>query len=434
MVGVSMLAALLSGLAPALTTSQVDVHEALKEGGQHGTASRGRNRLRGALVVAEISLALVLLAGAGLMIKSFLHQVELRSAVRADGVLTGAFTMPVAVYPNNAAKLAFMDRVMPAVAGLPGVRSVSTVQVLPLGHNAWTRWVWIEGDPIDRTAPRREMFYSVVRPGYFTTIGLPLRDGRDFTARDDTSATHVAIVSESAARRLWPGKTALGRRFKWGADDTTGFTTVVGVVGDVTQHINGKRPPEQIYIPHMQDPLQTVTLVVRHDGDPAALTVALRRVIQSQDPDMPLFDVYTMKEAIYRGLWENRIWVSLMTVFATLALLIAAIGIYGVMAYSVAQRTQEIGIRMALGAARRDVLRLVVGQAMRLTVLGVGFGLAGAYAVTRLMASILVGVSPSDPPTFVGVTVILAFSSVIAAWLPAERATRVDPMIALRSE
>jgi predicted permease len=265
-------------------------------------------------------------------------------------------------------------------------------------------------------------------------MGIPLRKGRDFNAHDVHGGPRVAIVSESAAKKLWPGKEPLGQRFKWSDDDTTGWKTVVGVVADVTQHIEGKRPPVQIYVPHMQEPLQTVILVARHDGDPGALTAAMRRVVQSNDADMPLYEVYTMQEVIRRGLWENRIWVSLMTVFASLALIIAAIGIYGVMAYSVAQRTQEIGIRMALGAAKQDVLRLIVGQAMRLTVLGVGIGLAGAYAVTRLMASVLFGVSATDPPTFIGVTVILGLSAVIAAWVPAERATRVDPMVALRAE
>ncbi len=433
MLGASVFAAVLSGLTPALHTSQVDIHEALKDGG-HGATSRGRNRLRGALVVAEISLALVLLAGAGLMIRSFLHQVEQRTAIHADGVLTAAFTMPVAVYPNNAAKLAFMDRVMPAIAALPGVHSVSSVQVLPLSHNSWSCRPLLPRDPEGANAPHRNLYWSVVRPGYFSTMGIALRQGRDFDAHDDTSAVHVAIVSETAAHTLWPDQPALGQRLKLSPEDTTGWKTVVGVVSDVTQHIQGKQPPAQIYSPHMQEPLQSVTLVARHDGDPAAMAAAMRRVVQAQDPDMPLYEVHTMDEAIRRGLWENRMWVTLMSVFASLALIIAAVGIYGVMAYSVAQRTQEIGIRMALGAARQDVLRLIVGQALRLTVLGVGLGLAGAYAVTRLMASVLFGVSVTDPPTFIGVTVILGFSAVIAAWLPAERATRVDPMVALRSE
>jgi ABC-type antimicrobial peptide transport system permease subunit len=206
------------------------------------------------------------------------------------------------------------------------------------------------------------------------------------------------------------------------------------VAADVRQNVEDKEPPANLYVPHMQETHQSVTLVVRHDGEADAMTTALRRLVQSRDPDMPLFDVRTMEESLRFGLWESRIYAVLMTVFGALALVIAAIGIYGVMAYSVAQRTQEIGIRMALGAARHDVLRMVVGQALWLTLFGMGIGLAGAYAVTRLMASQLFGVSPSDPPTFVGVAFILVASALIAAWVPAERATRVDPMVALRSE
>ena len=437
MLGISALAAVISGFTPALQTSQVDVHEALKEGGQHGTSGRVRNRLRSGLIVAEISLAVILLAGAGLMIRSFLHQVEQRTSVRPEGVMTATFTMPIAVYPNNAAKLAFMDRVMPAMAALPGMRELSTVQVLPLSGDSWGRSIWLEGDATGREAPRHLVFYGVTRPGYFRAMGIPLRAGRDFTARDDTSSVKVAIVSETAARLYWKDKDPIGQRFKWSAEDTTGWRTIVGVVADVRQRTGGdaaNRPPTHVYVPHTQDPLQTVILVARHEGDAGALATAMRRTLQGLDPDMPLYDVRTMEESLRRGLWESRIWMSLMSVFAAMALIIAAIGIYGVMAYSVAQRTQEIGIRMALGAARRDVRRLIVGQAVRLTVIGIGIGLAGAYALTRLMASMLFGVSAGDPPTFIGVTVILAASSIVAAWIPSERATRVDPMVALRTE
>jgi putative ABC transport system permease protein len=434
MIGASMVAALLAGVAPALHTSQVDVHEALKEGGHQSTTGRARNRMRSGLVVAEISLALVLLAGAGLMIRSFLNMTERGAAIRAEGLLTAKFTMPVAVYPTDASKLAFMDRVMPAVSSLPGVRSVSTVQEMPLARSAWNRPVWREGDPVGPDSRPPLVFFSLVRPGYFSTMGIPLKAGRDFTSRDDTSAVKVAIVSESAAKELWPGKDPIGRRFLWTQDDTTGWKTVVGVVGDVFQHVESKRPPSHVYVAHTQEPVQTVALVVRHDGDPGTMATTLRKTIQGLDPDMPLYDVRTMRDQLSYGLWESRIYVSLMAVFGALALVIAAVGLYGVMAYSVAQRTQEIGIRMALGAARNDVMRLVVGQALRLTVLGVGIGLAGAYAVTRFMASLLFGVSAGDPPTFIGVTVILALSALIAAWVPADRATRVDPMVALRAE
>jgi putative ABC transport system permease protein len=434
MVGVSLLATVLAGLMPALQTSQVDVHEALKEGGHHGTAGRARSRLRSTLVVAEIALAVVLLAGAGLMIRSFLNMASERNAVDPRGVLTAHLTMPSAVYKDNAAKTAFMDALMPAVAGLPGVRSSSATTVIPLANNSWSTTVLLEHETAGPDAPRRTMNFAQVRPGYFRTMGIPLRSGRDVSNGDGPGSPLVALVSENAARKLWPGKEPLGQRLRFSATDTIPPYTVIGVVPDVRQSVENKEPPAQIYLSHAQDPAQTVTLVVKHDGDAAAMTTALRRLVQSRDPDMPLYDVRTMEESLGYGLWEQRIYAVMMAVFAGLALLIAAVGIYGVMAYSVAQRTQEIGIRMALGAARQDVLRLVVGQAFRLTVFGIGLGLAGAYAMTRLMASMVFGVSVSDPPTFVGVTLILALSAMLAAWIPAERATRVDPMVALRAE
>ncbi len=431
--GVSLVATVLAGLAPALQTSQVNVHGALKEGGQHGTAGRRRSRLRNGLVVAEISLALVLLAGAGLMIRSFLRMTEQRATLRPEGVLTARLTMPVAVYPEEADRRRFMDGLMPAVQALPGVQSASTTNVLPLTRGNWSRGVLKEDEPEGPDAPWHDMLFATVRPDYFRTLGIPLRSGRDFTPQDGPHSPPVAIVSETAARQLWPGQDPLGHRLKFGRD-SLGLRTVVGLVADVRQNVENKRPPAGVYIPHAQEPQQSVTLVVLHTGDPAAMTAALRRLVQSRDADMPLYEVRTMNESLRFGLWEQRIYVSLMGVFALVALIIAAVGIYGVMAYSVAQRTQEIGIRMALGAARGDVLRLVVGQALRLTALGVGIGLAGAYAVTRLMASLLFGVSASDPPTFVGVTVILAASALVAAWVPSARATRVDPMVALRAE
>jgi putative ABC transport system permease protein len=423
-------------MMPALQTSQVDVHEALKEGGTHGASSKRRNRMRSTLVVAEISLALILLTGAGLMIKSFVKRTEQRTSIVADNVLTGRFTMPVAVYEKDEDKLAFTNALMPAIASLPGVQAASAIQALPLGRNSWISGVWLDGDPTGPDAPHRAMYQSLVRPDYFKVMGIPIRKGRDFNPHDTHDGMKVAIVSESAAKKLWPGKEALGQRFKWAHQegDTAFYMTVVGVVGDVRQHITLKRDPETIYVPHTQEPHQTMTLVVKHTGPPGALATAIRRTIQSRDADMPLYDVRTMTEWLNYSLWEDRIYASLMSVFAVLALTIAAIGIYGVMAYSVAQRTQEIGIRMALGAARADVMRMVVVHALRLTLLGIGIGLAGAFAVTRGLASQLFGVSPYDPPTFVGVTIILAFSALIAAWVPADRATRVDPMVALRSE
>jgi len=434
MIGVSALSAMLAGLLPALQTSQVDVHETLKDGGHHGTSGRGRSRLRSALVVAELALAVVLLSGAGLMIRSFVKMTDQRAALRPEGLLTARLTMPIAVYTDEAHRLAFLDGLFPAIEGLRGVRTASATTDLPLDRSSSHTTVLLEHEAPGPDAPRRMLLSSAVRPRYFDTMGIAMRSGRDFTVQDGSASPGVAIVSESAARKLWPGQDPIGRRIRFGTEDSSAFHAVVGVAADIRQNVQTSDPPAQIYLPHAQWAVQTVTLVIRHDGEAAAMTTALRRLVQSRDADMPLYDVRTMEESLRRGLWESRIYVALMAVFAVLALVIAAVGIYGVMAYSVAQRTQEIGIRMALGAARGDVLRLVVGQALRLTLLGMGIGLAGAYAVTRLMASLLFGVSASDPPTFLGVTFILALSALIAAWLPAERAARVDPMVALRAE
>ena len=431
-VGICVVAAVLFGLAPALQVSTVDPHEALKEGGIHGTTRHG-NRIRSALVVAEISLALVLLTGAGLMIRSFVKRMDESRVIAGGRVLTGTVTLPVAVYKDDAARLAFYDALFPAIEALPGVEAAGAVQVLPLGRNSWRRRIAREGVEADLEKGRLA-FYGITRPGYFRTIGLPIRSGRDFTMLDGPDAEQVAIVNESAARAFWPDQDPIGRRFKWGREDTTGWTRVVGVVPDVRQAIRESDPTPHIFVPHRQDPQQTLVLTVATSGDPAALATPLRQLVQSRDPDLPVYSMQTLQHYARQSLWEERIYVWLMGVFAVLALVIAAVGIYGVMAYSVSQRTQEIGIRMALGAASHDVIRMVVGQAMRLTAIGVGIGLAAAYGVTRLMASLLFGVSAADPPTFAGVAVILAASGIVAAWVPTLRATRVDPMAALRSE
>jgi putative ABC transport system permease protein len=431
--GVSVLAAILFALAPALQVSSVDPHEALKEGGAHGGSRRG-NRMRSALVVAEVSLALVLLTGGGLMIRSFLRQQAESSRLDMRGVLTANVTLPIAVYKDEEARRVFFDALFPALEALPGVQSVSAVQTLPLSRSSWRTLVVREGVAQDREGTAPLYYYGITRPAYFRTMGIPVRKGRDFSAQDGASATPVAIVNQTAARKLWPDQDPIGRRFKFGRSDTARWTAVVGVVADVRQHIEDSKPNAQVFVPHAQNTVQTLALVIRGQGDPGTLAAAVRRVVQSRDADLPLYDVRTMRQAAQQALWEPRIYVWLMGVFAGIALLIAAVGIYGVMAYNVSQRTQEIGIRMALGAAQQDVVRMVVGQALRLTALGVGIGLAAAYAMTRLMASLLFGVSANDPPTFAGVAVILALSGVVAAWVPTVRATRVDPMVALRSE
>jgi putative ABC transport system permease protein len=430
---VSIGSALAFGLAPVLHLPRTTVYESLKDGGTQVSGGRGQNRMRSGLVVAEIALALVLLAGAGLMMRSFLRMEEQRSGIDAHGVLTGRITLPVAVYKEDVDRRAFYERVLPSIAALPGVVSASAVANLPLGNSSWSRTVQVEGTHKE-TADLPVTTFGAITPAYFATLRIPFRAGRDFSAADDEKAPLVAIVNRSAARRLWPGKDPLGQRFNFGSRDTAGWRTVVGVVEDVRQSARSKDEVAQVFVPHAQFPIQTMCLLIRAAGSPGALAQPVRRLLQSRDPDLPFYEVHTMDEWVRIAVWEPKLYAGLMGAFALIALVIAGVGIYGVMAYSVAQRTQEIGIRMAMGAARGAVLRMVIGQGMTLAGMGLGIGLAVAFAITRLMASLLFGVSASDPPTFLGVIVILAGSALLACWLPALRATRVDPMVALRQE
>jgi len=424
------------GLAPALHASDMQLHEAIREGSAQVGHGKARGRARSALVVAEVALSLALLVGSGLMIRSFFSMLDSEKTVRSQGVFTAQILLPVATWETDSSRRVFFDRTLPIVQSLPGVESASLVSMLPLNHNSnTTRIVSETGRHADPERPLRANFTECY-PGYFATLGIPLRKGRDFHFEDGPGAASVVIVNESLARALWPGQDPLGMRLKTVQDDRKlGWRTVVGVTADVPQNLeSNERTPNSMFVPHRQEPDQVATWVVRTRGEPTSLTRAMRRVMHEQAPDVPLTEVRSMHDAVRFAVWTQRLFGSLMGVFAVLALIIAAVGLYGVMAYSVAQRTQEIGIRMALGANARDVVNMVVGQAMRLTLFGAGIGLAAAFALTRGMTTVLFGVSATDPPTYVGVILILIASSVLAAWVPAHRATRVDPMRALRTE
>jgi len=433
--GISALAGILASLAPAFQISDLQLMESLKDGGNATTTGGGRLRLRRALVVGEVALALVLLAGAGLMVRSFLNMADQQKKLRAEGLLTGTVTLPVAVYKGEAGYRNFFQEFLPAAAQLPGVETVSAVNALPLGNNSWSNIVMTEENVEKKNIELPHMYWGIAAPGYFGTIGIRVLEGRDFELSDDEKSQRVAIVNRSAAKLLWPKSDAIGQRFKFGKDDTSGWATVIGVVADVDQNPGNERKIiAQVFTAHAQSSVQTMSVLLRTSGDPAALTTPVRKLLQARDANLPFYDAMTMTKALDRGLWESRLFASLMGSFSGIALIIAAIGLYGVMAYNVAQRTHEIGIRMALGAAASDVQRMVVGQAFRITMLGIGIGLAGAFAVTRLMASLLYGVEPGDPPTFIVVTVVLAVSGLLAAWIPARRATLVEPVRALRCD
>ena len=431
-VGLAVATGLVFGLAPVLHASRTSLGESLKEGGLQGSSSRAHHRMRSGLVIAEVALSLVLLVGSGLVIRSFLRMQDQRTEIVAEGVLAGRITLPAAVYPTDKDRRDFFANFVARVKELPGVTGVAGTQVRPLGPESWSRTLVIEGREPQSQGESPYAHFGVVTPGCFGVLHIPIREGRDFVDADRADAPLVAIVNESAARRLWPDGGVLGAHLKFLGDST--WRTVVGIVADVRQNVGDRQNIDQVYLPHSQVALQTLWLVTRTEGDPAALAKPIRDLLSARDRDLPFYDVSSLPRAMSRALWETRLYAALMGAFATIALVIAAVGIYGVMAYSVAQRTREIGIRMALGAPEATVLRMVLGQGLMLTTIGVGFGLAGAYALTRLMANLLFGVSASDPPTFLGVVLVLAGTALVACWLPARRAARVDPIQALRME
>jgi putative ABC transport system permease protein len=433
-VALTMLSAVLFGLAPALHASDAHLMEALREGSAQSGTSRGQRRLRNGLVVAEIALSLVLLVGAGLMVRTMQKMQAEGDKLRLDGLVTAHVLLPIALYPGESDRRVFFREMQSRLEATPGVREVSAFTTLPLGNDSNGGIALVPG--IDD--PRRGVVANTasVMPGAFKVLGIPLLRGREFTLADDEHAQRVAVVSRSFAERMWKGKDAIGRRVRFNQEpDSIGWRTVVGVVADITQNVEDSQgTPLTVYDAELQNPIQTLSVLVRTPGDGEAGAAALRKVVRSMNPDIAVTDVRSMAGELHFRLWVKRLFTTLIGAFGVIALVIAAVGLYGVMAYSVAQRTQEIGIRMALGADASGVQRLVVGNAMRLTLLGVGIGLVAAFALTRFMTTVIQNVSPTDPPTFTAVTVALMMSGIVAAWVPSLRATRVDPMRALRTE
>ena len=444
--GVSLLTGVVFGLAPALHSSKVDLNESLKEGGRGGAEGAGRGRLRGLLVVGEFALALVLLASAGLLVKSFARVLEESPGFESRGVLTMRVVLSQSKYGSYDQHRGFYSNLFERLRRLPGVEAVGANNMVPLSGSGGSRTFLIEGRPVPEGQPKPEEQLRFVTPGYFEAMRVPLLRGRDFTERDVAGQTRVAVVSRSTAERHWPGEEAVGKRIAYagigrGHDQTPEWIEVVGVVGDVKHRGLDLESKPEIYVPVYQPlfssrptPPLSLYVAVRTKGDPAALAAAVRREVAAVDPEQPLANVRTMGERLAESVAQRRFNMTLLGVFACVALLLAAVGVYGVMAYAVARRTHEIGVRVALGAQRGDVVRLVVRQGMWLALAGVAVGVAGAYAATRLMTGLLYGVSPTDPLTFVGVSALLTAAALLACLIPARRATKVDPMIALRYE
>lgn len=437
-IAVAVVAAVVLGAAMALKASRFRIYETLKEAGPASTAARGRRRSGDVLVVAEFAISLVLLAGAGLMIKSFWHIEQVRYGIEVDHVLTMRLSLPQSKYGPKHPTSAFYQPLLEKVDALPGVRSSGIVTLLPV-QQSWTNGDFeIHGQKYSASNSAPEAEIRAASAGFYAAMGIPLVRGRFFSADDTAAAPPVVVINQTLARRYFHGKDPIGQQLEIGGG--LPWFTVVGIAGDVKQA--GYHAPVQaeLDVPYTQwpptwpDMTRDMSLVVRTVSNPDALAGAVRHAVFSIDPDQPIFRVETMRQVVNASMAQPRFEMILLAAFAALALVLASVGIYGVLAYSVKRRTQEIGIRMALGAQRGDVLKLVVRYGMTLALIGVAIGLAGAFALTRFLASLLYHVRPIDLPAFAAVSAILIGVAFLATFIPARRAAKVDPMVALRYE
>jgi putative ABC transport system permease protein len=434
---VSLVTGILFGLVPALAASNPDLNETLKEGGRGGTGSAKRQRMRSAFVIAEMTLALVLLVGAGLMLKSFWRLQRVDPGFNPDGVLTMRMMLPFETHQTSAQRGAFYRQVLERIKSAPGVEAVSATSRVPLTQGGSSGTISGENSAVGPSDLPVEAEWSWVTPDYFQAMGTALLTGRAFTEADAEGAALVAVVDESFAQRYYPSEDPVGKRIKRGKlNSTRPWMTIVGVVRHVQSRRLDAASGVQVYFPFYQDATAyNMSLVVRTSvSDPHSLSSTVLAAIQSLDKNQPVYDVFTLRQILGDSMAQRRFSMLLMGMFAAVALALAAVGIYGVMSYSVVQRTHEIGIRIALGAQTSDVLKLVIGQGMTLILIGVAIGLAAALALTRLLETLLFGVSATDPVTFVSISLLLALVSLLACYLPAKRAAKVDPMIALRYE
>jgi putative ABC transport system permease protein len=429
----SLLTSIVFGLAPALQASRIDLNEALKESARGSTEGRGSHRVRSLLIVSEVALSLVLLVGAGLLIKSFVQLRSTSPGFNSEGVLTASVSLSSVKYPKDEQLSGFYKQAVERAAQLPGVEAAAAVLGLPFGENSISTSFTVAGrrDPGPGARPIAQA--AIVTPDYFRALGIPVISGRAFTERDTATAPKVLLISGTLARRFFPDEDPINRYLDVGLNGIHGL--IVGVVGDVHQRYLDKEPDPTYYVPYEQVPVNSMSLVVRiKTAEPANLASPLRAAVLEIDKEVPLFHIQPIESLVADSVAQQRFNMTLLAVFSATALLLAAVGIFSVMSFLVARRTHEIGVRIALGAQRKDVLKLVVGQGMMLAVIGAAIGLAAAFALTRLMSSLLFGVSATDPATFTIVAVVSIAVALLASYLPARRATKVDPMVALRYE
>ena len=438
--GVSVLTGLLFGLVPAMQTSRTQLHETLKEGGRGGSADVSGRTVRRVLVVGEVALALTLLVGAGLLIKSVARLQRVDPGFDPSRILTFNVALPRVKYPSDTARTQFFDAALARIAQVPGVVTVGGTSVMPFGGSWSTGSFQIEGYTPGPNQPGPWGDIRVVSPEFFRALRIPIKQGRVFTQQDGPGMQSVAVIDEGFVRKYYRGENPIGERITFGAPpgQKPDYITIVGVVAHTMHEGLDAKPRIQLYVPYRQLPgefaLNFMSLAVRTSGDPLIMTRSVREALHTVDKDMPMSNISSMDDLLASSLGSRRLSMLLLGAFSAIALLLASIGIYGVLSYSVTQRARELGIRMALGAARGRVLRLVVAQGMALAAVGIGIGLVGSFLLTRLLANQLYSVTATDPTTFATVALVLGGIALAATILPALRATKVDPVVALREE
>ena len=434
--GIAIATSVLFGLVPALASAGRGAARFITAAGRGSIGGSG-TALRKVLVTAEFALAVVLLAGAGLLLRSYQRISAVDPGFSPDGVLTFNLALPAAKYPSNDTSMRFIAEYVDRLAGTPGVQAATAVFGLPLSDGFSASSSFLKpGETDSGNTPSVGM--RIVTPDYFKAMKIPVRTGRVFDARDDDVGPEVVVINEEAARRYWPNEDPIGKQLRLGVrlarGVRSGFKTIVGVVGDVKFGALDAPTPPEAYLPHAQHPVSDLTIAVRATGEPMTAVPTARAALAAMDRELPMADIQTMNELVGRSVAERRFVMLLIGAFATLAVVLAAIGIYGVLAYLVTQRVQEIGVRLAIGASPRDVVRLFVREGAVLTAIGLVCGLAGALAAAQALTSLLFGVDATDPSTFASVAVALAAVAFVATYVPARRAARVDPMTALRTD
>jgi len=432
---VSLVTAIIFGVAPALQFSRPDLQESLKEGGRAAGDGAARHRLRNVLVVAEIALAFTLLAGAGLLVRSFVRLLQVDPGFAADHALS----LEVHVWGSSRTpeqRAAFFAQTLDRIAALPGVNAAGAVSALPFHDNSIdiTGTFTLEGQPAPAPGQEPSAYLTVATIDYFTAMSIPLRSGRLFTRFDRRGAMSVVVIGETMARRFWPDQDPVGKKIRLGFLGQPVVREIVGVVGDARHTGLDSDPRTEIFLPHAQEPYGSMTYVVRTASDPATMLQAVKGEVWAVNKNLPFASIATIDDLVSRSLGERRFNLLLLGAFAIIALTLASVGIYGLISFSTSRRTHEIGVRMALGAADRDIMKLVLKEGLMLTGIGVALGFAAAIALTRLLSSLLFGISATDPLTFIVIPVILAGVALVACFVPARRATKVDPMVALRYE